>query len=271
MSIDNDSSLLYGEISASPLETIETILCSQFSPLLSNLDNNIGNNSFDHKSYFDSELFKFSDNVGTVLHSMSKGIELKSIENNLINLKEICDPLSFTETIDEDSILQIAQLQSVFDGWCNDIESYLSAILPMTDSQTGSLTKIINIDDRNKVSGPRAELEYWRNRMQRLNSVVEKQQSSKCAQLVTLLSEIEKKSLDNRYVIQSLLRRWEAIDRKVMEASNEAKDNIKYLSSLQRFVGPFYDGNIKAMSDALPAVVNSIKVSFSDYRRLCYA
>jgi dynein heavy chain len=98
--------------------------------------------------------------------------------------------------------------------------------------------------------------------MQRLNSITEHFQSEQCQQLVQFLSNAWKRSGDRHGTkIPDLLRKWKQIDVSVTEASNESKDNIKYLSSLQRFVGPLYNGTVQGMTDAIPALINSVKVS----------
>eukprot|EP00956_Cyclotella_meneghiniana_P027791 scaffold63275_cov20-Cyclotella_meneghiniana.AAC.1 len=57
----------------------------------------------------------------------------------------------------------------------------------------------------------------------------------------------------------SLLRKWKQIDIETTESANEAKDNLKYLSTLQRFVEPLYSGSAQSIIDTLPALINSIK------------
>ena len=45
-----------------------------------------------------------------------------------------------------------------------------------------------------------------------------------------------------------------------MEAANEAKDNVKYLFTLERFIEPLYTGTATTIIDTLPALTNSIKM-----------
>ena len=57
-----------------------------------------------------------------------------------------------------------------------------------------------------------------------------------------------------------LLRRWKQIDVNITEAANEAKDNVKYLFTLERFIEPLYSGTASTIIDTLPALMNSIKM-----------
>lgn len=50
------------------------------------------------------------------------------------------------------------------------------------------------------------------------------------------------------------------IDVDVTEAANEAKDNVKFLYTLERFIEPLYSGTATTIIDTLPALMNSIKM-----------
>lgn len=54
--------------------------------------------------------------------------------------------------------------------------------------------------------------------------------------------------------------RLKQIDVNVTEAANEAKDNVKFLYTLERFIEPLYTGTAAAIMDTLPALMNSIKM-----------
>ena len=56
------------------------------------------------------------------------------------------------------------------------------------------------------------------------------------------------------------LRRWKQIDVNITEAANEAKDNVKYLVTLEKFIEPLYAGTPTSMLDSLPGLFNSFKM-----------
>ena len=64
----------------------------------------------------------------------------------------------------------------------------------------------------------------------------------------------------DRQRLFGLLRRWRQIDINITEAANEAKDNVKYLQTLEKFIDPLYHGTPQTVVDALPALLNSIKM-----------
>ena len=54
--------------------------------------------------------------------------------------------------------------------------------------------------------------------------------------------------------------KWRSIELKVTEQLNEAKDNVKYLLTLEKFIEPLYDGTPTSIIETLPALMNSIKM-----------
>jgi dynein heavy chain len=63
-----------------------------------------------------------------------------------------------------------------------------------------------------------------------------------------------------RQTVFNTLRRWKNIDIQITEAFNEAKDNVKYLTTLEKFIEPLYTGTPWQIMDTMPALMNSVKM-----------
>lgn len=64
----------------------------------------------------------------------------------------------------------------------------------------------------------------------------------------------------NRDQIHMLTSQWRGLELRVTESLNEAKDNVKYLTTLEKFIEPLYEGTPETIKDTLPALMNSIKM-----------
>ncbi len=99
------------------------------------------------------------------------------------------------------------------------------------------------------------------HRMQKLTSITEQLKRPDCKQVNTVLGNLTKNATDlSKQNIVNLLHRWKQIDVNITESANEAKDNVKYLYTLERFIDPLYTGNAETITDTLPALMNSIKM-----------
>ena len=150
-----------------------------------------------------------------------------------------------------------SHFEQLVQEWCNQIEAHLVSSDYVGDSiifPTKETRQLIE-------TGPKGEFEFWRNRMQRLTSINEQLKLPHCKNVARILSEMTKGSNNqSKAKIALLIRRWKQIDIGVTEAANEAKDNVKYLCSLQRFMEPLYIGTAQSIIDVLPALLNSVKM-----------
>ena len=254
-SIENDSSLLYGEVSASPLQTIEKMLSAQYCPLFG-VCKDWGKVNDEQKADFNGEMNRLKENIGAALESLSGGLGLRVSDHKQMESYDRTNIRNFLQSA-VDSPDFIPHLENLLEEWCQQIEEYLICSQEKGEDMTISSNKKPHVIDR----GPKGELEYWRIRMQRLASITEQHKRRHCANAVHILTEVSKGAGDqSKAKIIILLRRWKQIDVTITEAANEAKDNVKYLKTLLKFLDAFYSGTPQSMIDSIPALLNSIKV-----------
>ena len=97
--------------------------------------------------------------------------------------------------------------------------------------------------------------------MQKLSCLSEEIRSPQCKIVQNVINHVSSNANDNPgrniYLLQSKLRTQ---DMKVTEAINKAKNNVKYLITLEPFITPLYEETPDVVKDTLPALMNSIKM-----------
>ncbi|KAF0871450.1 DYH5 protein, partial [Crocuta crocuta] len=101
--------------------------------------------------------------------------------------------------------------------------------------------------------GPRAELEHWKKRLSKFNYLLDQLKSPDVKAVLAMLAAARSK----------LLKTWREMDIRVTDAANEAKDNVKYLYTLEKCCDPLYSSDPVSMVDAIPTLINAIKMIYS--------
>lgn len=143
----------------------------------------------------------------------------------------------------------LTHFENIFTEWTEQIEKFIE------DTES---TK-----QEDKDAGPKSELEFWRKRMQKLTCISEQLRSKNCKTVYNVLTQASQNTTEvgrPRDKIYLATSKWRSIELKVTEALNEAKDNVKYLTTLEKFIEPLYDGTPDTIKDTLPALMNSIKM-----------
>ncbi|KDO29332.1 hypothetical protein SPRG_05868 [Saprolegnia parasitica CBS 223.65] len=238
-----DGMLEFGVLDKSVLVTMEALFSQLYLPLLHARDESEwGQADVECKNEFLHGMKAFITDVQGSLKTMSAGLELRKPDkrydpNDSRNLSRFAN--------DECAVVHFVDLVQ---DWCRQTEAYLD------DSDQTRW--------ESSESGPDTELEYWKGRLQRLTGITEQLKTKECKMVIGVLTIVTKQhesSLDKQSVF-SLLRQWKQIDINITEATNEAKDNVKYLATLEKFIEPLYIGSPSSVIDALPALMNAVKM-----------
>ncbi|OQR97844.1 dynein heavy chain, outer arm [Achlya hypogyna] len=238
-----DGMLEFGVLDKSVLVTMEALFSQLYLPLLQARDaSEWGEADVESKNEFLHGMKSFITDVQGSLKTMSAGLELRKPDkrydpNDSRNLSRFA--------ADECAVVHFVDLVQ---DWCRQTEAYLD------DSDQTRW--------ESSESGPDTELEYWKGRLQRLTGITEQLKTKECKMVIGVLTIVTKQhdmGLDKQSVF-ALLRQWKQIDINITEATNEAKDNVKYLATLEKFIEPLYIGTPASVIDALPALMNAVKM-----------
>ena len=242
----NDGVVTFGVLDDGVLDSIESVLSTCYAPSLNNKKSWSKADPVYTKKFV-GRVDDFVRGMQSSLKSMTTGLELRKPDASFENSDGGQGFVGLSTSSDWEMVGHYVDL---LDEWCLQTESYL---------EEGAHRQWESPD-----AGPDTELEYWRRRMQRLLSITEQIKTKECKTVIGVLSAVTKANPAemrvDRQRLFALLRRWRQIDINITEAANEAKDNVKYLQTLEKFIDPLYRGTPQTVIDALPALLNSIKM-----------
>ncbi|XP_063254253.1 dynein axonemal heavy chain 5-like isoform X3 [Prinia subflava] len=96
--------------------------------------------------------------------------------------------------------------------------------------------------------GPSAELEHWKSRMSSFNSLLDEIKSSRVKKIISILQAARSKTL----------KQWKELDGSITIAANEAKDNVRYLYTLDKFFGPLANASPETVMEHIPTLMNLV-------------
>ncbi|NXX43766.1 DYH5 protein, partial [Tricholaema leucomelas] len=100
--------------------------------------------------------------------------------------------------------------------------------------------------------GPSAELEHWKTRMSTFNSLLDEIKSSRVKKIISILQAARSKTL----------KQWKELDSNVTIAANEAKDNVRYLYTLDKFFCPLANASPVTMMEHVSSLMNAISIIY---------
>lgn len=226
-----DNKVLFGEINQQTLQQMKIMMGKIFEPFIRNMDDREwGECDQDQRKDFLSTYTKFVDEMSSGLKSLSSSndsykIDKEEYERARLNNNE----QKFYEDL--------------FSRWLEKMETIIKVEeSPCSDED-----------------GPETELIFWRKRLQNLTLLNELNKSSKdfCQVKNAVCNQNKQKGEDTA---SSLNTRYRQLESDLTEKLNEAKDNVKYLVTLEKFIEPLKTGTPQEIIETLPALMNAIKM-----------
>ena len=229
---DAQSNLSFGVVGQA-LSGLSHLLSSIYVPALNGLDTANVSVSVEesvppaptasHAREFQAALAKFATQTEQTLQQTSGDVNLS------IPDIDIDDPAKFT------------------DDWnvCSKLELALDEWIKVISTIVGEETR-----KQPQGDGPLAEIYFWRSRNAILSSLVEQINTSLVGKMIRVLELIEASSLPSFRFYHSELTRLHI----------EAKDNVKFLATLERHFKNIHVGNLSTILDTLPSMMNSIRM-----------
>ncbi|CEO98004.1 hypothetical protein PBRA_006118 [Plasmodiophora brassicae] len=189
------------------------------------------------RAAFLSAAAKFDDGLRRIISNMGSELNLQEVDEPVASID--ATPSAYELAAKDPS--NVAYCMQVLASWCKSIREYVDEPDKTDASQI--------------TSGPEVEIERWNRRMLTLTRIVE-QLRKPHGQVVVGIGALPGSVL----TILELLDEWRETDAALSDALNEAKDNVRFLENLRKFIEPLYTEPPAIISESLPAIMNSMKM-----------
>ncbi|XP_076014466.1 dynein axonemal heavy chain 5 [Genypterus blacodes] len=226
----SDSGLLY---------SLETLLAHIMLPAITSqqswgvLQDGV---SSPHVQSFLSSVNQFVSNVSSARVNMDGRFHLQQLELP-VAISELSSPADYTAAANNKELVE--RLEGVVSVWANQIKQVL------TESE--------QIRKEADNAGPSTELVYWKRRMMTFSSLMEELRRPQLKRTLGVLQFAKSRTLQT----------WRELDGYITLVSNEAKDNVKYLYTLEKFFGQLQKSSPTSMVELIPSLMTSIRMIFT--------
>ncbi|XP_062835458.1 dynein axonemal heavy chain 5 isoform X2 [Anolis carolinensis] len=219
------------------LNSVQHLLSDIFIPALKTMNHGWGELSgpwkgMNVKQDFLASLEGFVSVLLGAQQSLLEKVNLK--ECDTYDLKTLKGPTDYL--IAANSTETLERIEACMKVWIKQIEQVIA--------ENSQLRK--EADDL----GPRAELDHWKKRLSKFNYLLDQLKTPDVKAVLGVLTVAKSK----------LLKSWRELDIRITDAANEAKDNVKYLYTLEKCCDPLYNSDPVMMVDAIPGLVHAIKM-----------
>lgn len=228
--------LLSGELTPDVLASLQAQMLEVYQPAFLRREDAAewGKAEAPQVGAFKASLQAFTEEMHETMESLDERVQLQ-FPNEGLDLEAAARDVTRPARLSADTI---RQFEALLESWCSTIEGVVG------DREKANTLAAL-ADQVPHTAGPRGITSYWRTRMQKLTSITEQLKGREFKVVISVMTALVGKSgqapVDaSRSGAFLLLRRWKTVDVALTEAANEAKDNVKYLSTLTKFIDPLY-------------------------------
>ncbi|XP_077101314.1 dynein axonemal heavy chain 5-like [Siphateles boraxobius] len=174
---------------------------------------------------------KFTCNLSLVTRNMEEKFKLHNIPS-APDLSHIQKAEDYSNAAKNFELVEV--LETVLLHWAKQIEQVL------TESE--------RIRKESDDIGPSAELAHWKRRMVTFSSLMDEIKDPYVKMVIGILHATKSKTLS----------KWKELDANITVVANEAKNNVKYLSTLDKFFELLEKSTPTTMLKHIPKLMNSI-------------
>lgn len=224
-----------GTLESNILNSFEHLINEVYTPLLAK-SRKWGKNSEGERQQFLYALSRYADTMSELQAPNPAGnFRLDKVEDSV--WKQVQSGTNRNRTAAE----VLPSLEATVCGWISTVGGEVKG-RPNYENEIS-----------NEEIGPKSEHELWKKRLSKLNLVEEQLRIVQVNRALQPLRDMK----------SPVVAQWTQVDADLTEALHEAKENVKYLSSLEKFFDVLYTGSPRQIISMLPALINNIKMMYT--------
>eukprot|EP00698_Gefionella_okellyi_P008565 TRINITY_DN2129_c0_g1_i1.p1 TRINITY_DN2129_c0_g1~~TRINITY_DN2129_c0_g1_i1.p1 ORF type:complete len:4495 (+),score=1467.97 TRINITY_DN2129_c0_g1_i1:46-13530(+) len=231
-----EEEVIYGQLESNFLDEVQEQLGQVLLPALSEQENWGEVPRALAQSEYLGNVQKFISMLNEAIIAMKDNVQIAKAQAKYVTGLDLT-PDALAAAANEPD--RVEAFEGTVKQWCKQIERVLA--------ESDLIRK--ESDD----VGPTTELEYWKARMAKFNSITD-QLKSKDAKLVHKVLQLAR---------SRVLKKWRELDSRITDAANEAKDNVRYLYTFEKNCEQLYKGDPRTVFDSLNNLMQAIKMMHS--------
>jgi dynein heavy chain len=254
-----DSDILFGELTPQSLELLKQAISLILANFINNKESHSGSNTGKYNwgecdkeqvEEFKKAAEKFETELDTSISSLYESRDECKIDREYIDKLKEQDRAGSKANLHQ-------YYESKFTEWLNNFEKALEETDEGQKEKRHRRGHNDEASDPNnpREEGPDAELDWWKDRFRNLSRYQELISNNK--DFLEVKEQVARSTAGDK---ENLEKRYQAFENNLTERLNEAKDNVKYLVTLEKFIKPLDSGTPEEIMETLPALMNAIKM-----------